>query len=139
MRAVVKEFIEATIDLIEAEEYQELFNLWYLHYVEEERIGDRDNLIELFHVLEKANTDIHKDSEHARKQIIAEYMYEYIYDLLDTDPDANTITLPDVVGALRSKLDVSLIDLNNIFKQVAQHIQGSFDIRIEPFKIVRNN
>ena len=137
MRAVVKEFIEDTIDLIDAQEYHELFTLWYLHYTEEGRIGDRDNLTELFHVLEKAGINIYKASEYARKEIIAEHMYEYIYDILDTDPDISTIELPTVVGALRSKLDVSLIDLNNIFKQVGQHIQGSFDVRLDPFKIVR--
>ena len=138
MRAVVKEFIEDTVDLIEAQEYHELFTLWYLHYTEEGRIGDRDNLTELFKVLEKAGVDIYKSSEYARKEIIAEHMYEYMYDILDNDPDVSTIDLPSVVGALRSKLDISLIDLNDIFKQVTQRIQGSFNVRREPFKIVRN-
>ena len=138
MRAVVKEFIEDAIDLIDAQEYHELFTLWYLHYTEEGRIGDSDNLTELFQVLEKAGVDIYKASEYARKEIIAEHMYEYIYDILDTDPDVIQIELPSVIGALRSKLDISLIELNNIFKQVSQHIQGSFDVRREPFKIVRN-
>lgn len=139
MRAVVKEFIEDTIFLVECEDYYELFTLWYLHYVEEGHSKDYENLNELFNVFDSAGIDLFHASERARKDIIAEHMYEYIYDILDNDPTAVEIPLPDVIKHLNSKLHISLIDLNNIFKQVGQHIQGSFNVRIEPFKIVRNS
>ena len=138
MRAVVKEFIEANIGDIDITDYYTLFNTWYLHYVEEDKSKDYENLAELFKVFNSAGIDLYKDSEYARKQIIAEYMYEYIDDVLSTDPTRLQIALPEVIKQLNSKLDISLIELNNIFKQVGQHIQGSFDVRLEPFKIVRN-
>ena len=139
MRAIVKEFIEATVDLIDSEEYYEMFTLWYFQFVEEGHSKDYVNLDELFKVFDSAGIDLFHASEHARKDVIAEHMYEYIYDILDNDPTIVEIKLPDVIKHLNSKLYISLIDLNKIFKQVAQHIQSSFDVRIAaPFKIVRN-
>ena len=134
MLQVVKEYI----DVIDEENWTQLFNNWYLQCSSESRSDDYDNLAELFKVFNSVGIDLYKDSEYARKQIIAEYMYEYIDDVLSTDPTRLQIALPEVIKQLNSKLDISLIELNNIFKQVGQHIQGSFDVRLEPFKIVRN-
>ena len=135
----VQDFIESTIDLIEKQEYHQVFTIWYLQYYNGEGLGgDYRNLQELFKIFETSGIDLYTDSEKARKDIIAGYMYDYIDDVLTNDLDVSEITLPEVIKELNSKLHISLIDLNNIFKEVAQHIQGSFNVRIEPFKIVRN-
>ncbi len=135
----VQEFIESTIDLIEKQEYHEVFTIWYLYYYDGQGPrGDYPNLQELFKVFDSIDIDLCRESETARKDIISEHMYEYIDDILANDSDTSEIRLPDVLKHLNSHLDLSLIDLNNMFKQVGQHIQGSFNVRIEPFKLVRN-
>ena len=109
----VQDFIESTIDLIEKQEYHEVFTIWYLHYYDGEGLGkDYQNLQELFKVFEAADIDLYKDSEEARKDIVAEHMYEYLDDILANDPDVLEITLPEVIKHLNSKLSISLIDLN---------------------------
>jgi hypothetical protein len=46
--------------------------------------------------------------------------------------------LPEVVKQLNSKLSISLVELNNLFKEVSSSLLGRYDITILPFKIVRN-
>ena len=105
----VQEFIESTIDLIEKKEYHEVFTIWYLHYYDGEGTrSDSQNLQELFNVFNAADIDLYADSESARKDIVAEHMYDYIDDILDNNPDASEITLPEVVKHLNSKLGISL-------------------------------
>ena len=132
----VQEFIESTIDLIEKQEYHEVFTIWYLHYYDGE--DDRQNLQELFNVFNAADIDLYVDSEEARKDIIAEHMYDYIDDVLANDPDVFEITLPEVVKHLNSKLSIGLIELNNLFKDVSSSLSGRYDITRLPFKIQRN-
>ena len=135
----VQEFIESTIDLIEKQEYHEAFTIWYLHYYDGEGLGgDYQNLQELFKIFEAADIDLYNDSEAARKDIIAEHMYDYIDDVLANDPDVSEITLPEVIKHLNSKLSISLIDLNNLFKEVSSSLSGRYDITRLPFKIQRN-
>ena len=134
----VQEFIESTIDLIEKQEYHEVFTIWYLHYYDGEGLGkDYQNLQELFKVFEAADIDLYHDSEEVRKDIIAEHMYDYIDDVLANDPDVSEITLPEVIKHLNSKLSISLIDLNNLFKEVTSSLSGRYDIIRLPFKIQR--
>ena len=135
----VQEFIESTIDLIDKKEYHEVFTIWYLHYYDGEGTrSDSQNLQELFNVFNAADIDLYADSEKARKEIIAEHMYDYIEDVLSNDSDASEITLPEVIKHLNSKLGISLIDLNNLFKDVTQRLSARYDIIRLPFKIQRN-
>ena len=135
----VQEFIESTIDLIDKQEYHEVFTIWYLHYYDGSDLGkDYQNLQELFKVFEAADIDLYADSEEARKDIIAEHMYDYIDHVLANDPDVSEITLPEVIKHLNSKLSISLIDLNNLFKEVSSSLSGRYDITRLPFKIQRN-
>lgn len=135
----VQEFIESTIDLIDKKEYHEVFTTWYFHYYDgEDTRSDSQNLQELFNVFNAADIDLYEDSEKARKEIIAEHMYDYIDDILSNDSDASEITLPEVIKHLNSKLSISLIDLNNLFKDVTQRLSARHDIIRLPFKIQRN-
>ena len=136
----VQEFIESTIDLIEKQEYHEVFTIWYLHYTNGKFSSkDSENLEELFKVFESAGIDLYNESEDARKDIIAEHMYDYVDDVLNNDPDAYEITLPDVLRQLNSRLSISPIELNNIFKNTARKISKTHNIIILPFKIRKNN
>ena len=135
----VQKFIESTIDLIDKKEYHEVFTIWYLHYYDREGTrSDSQNLQELFNVFNAADIDLYVDSEKARKEIIAEHMYDYIEDVLSNDSNASEITLPEVIKHLNSKLGISLIDLNNLFKDVTQRLSARYDIIRLPFKIQRN-
>lgn len=135
----VQEFIESTIDLIEKQEYHEVFTIWYLHYYDEKGLGrDYQNLQELFKVFDSVEIDLYNESEEARKDIVAEHMYDYLDDVLANDPDVNEITLPEVLKHINSKLNISLIGLNNLFKEVSSSLSGRYDITILPFKIVRS-
>ena len=135
----VQEFIESTIDLIDKQEYHEVFTIWYLHYYDGSGLGkDYQNLQELFNVFNAADIDLYADSEEARKDIIAEHMYDYIDHVLANDPDVSEITLPEVIKHLNSKLSISLIELNNLFKEVSSSLSGRYDITRLPFKIQRN-
>ena len=135
----VQEFIESTIDLIDKQEYHEVFTIWYLHYYDGSGLGkDYQNLQELFNVFNAADIDLYADSEEARKDIIAEHMYDYIDHVLANDLDVSEITLPEVIKHLNSKLSISLIELNNLFKEVSSSLSGRYDITRLPFKIQRN-
>lgn len=134
----VKDFIESTIDLIEKKEYHEVFTIWYLHYYDGEGLGkDYQNLQELFKVFDTVGVDLYKESESARKDIVAEHMYDYIDHVLANDTDVSEITLPEVIKHLNSKLSISLIDLNNLFKDVTQRLSAQYDIIRVPFKLQR--
>ena len=131
----VQEFIESTIDLIEKKEYHHAFTIWYIHYSQSRQ--DYDSLSELFEIFDEIEINLYKESESARKDIVAEHMYDYIDDILDNDPDVSEITLPEVIEHLNSKLGISLIDLNNLFKDVTQKLSAKYDIVRLPFKIQR--
>lgn len=134
----VQEFIESTIDLIEKQEYHEVFTIWYIHYYDGSGLGkDYQNLQELFNVFNTAGIDLYADSEEARKDIIAEHMYDYLDHVLANDSDVSEITLPEVIKHLNSKLSISLIELNNLFKEVSSSLSGRYDITRLPFKIQR--
>lgn len=139
MKELVKSFIEDNIYLLEKEEYYEAFSLWYYHYSGESTYHDRENMSELFSIFNKAEIDLEAKSLYDRKQVIGEQMYEYIEDVLNNDPTFVSIDLPTVIKHLNSKLNISLIELNSIFKDVAKHIMPSHNVRLEPFKIVRNS
>lgn len=139
MKHRIQEFIESTIDLIDKKEYHEVFTIWYLYYYDRGGlVKDYQNLQELFNVFNAADIDLYADSEKARKEIIAEHMYDYIQDVLSNDSDASEITLPEVIKHLNSKLSISLIDLNNLFKDVTQRLSARYDIIRSPFKLQRN-
>ena len=138
MREIVKDFIEATITALEAEDYYEMFTVWYNHFVESPKSKDRDNLSELFIVYQNAGLDIYRASEEARKNILVEHMYDYINDALTYDPTITHVDLPDVIKHCASDLEISLIDRNELFKEAAKRAQATHNIRLEPFKIVRN-
>lgn len=138
MKEVVKEFIEDTIFLVEDENYYEMFSIWYNHYVDtSSSFEDAVNLDDLFKTFSAAGINLYKESEEARKQVLWEYMYEYMEDRLFTTKDKE-ITLTDAMSRLKSKLYVSAIDINKIFKDVAETLASAFDdLTVLPFKIVR--
>lgn len=134
----VKDFIESTIDLIEKKEYHEVFTIWYLHYYDGGGLGrDYQNLQELFKIFDAVDINLYQESEEARKDIIAEHMYDYLDHVLANDSDVSEITLPEVIKHLNSKLSISLIDLNNLFKDVSHKLSNTYDIIRLPFKIQR--
>lgn len=139
MKEIVKSFIEDTMYLLEKEEYYEAFSMWYHHYCGDTQSHDYDYLNELFSIFRTAGIDLEAKSLYDRKQIVGEQMYEYIEDVLTNDSTTLSVDLPNVIRHLNSKLHISLIDLNNIFKDVAKHIMPSHNVRLEPFKIVRNS
>lgn len=134
----VQEFIESTIDLIEKKEYHEVFTIWYLHYYDGSGLGkDYQHLQELFQIFNSIGIDLYNESESARKEIIAEHMYDYIDDVLTNDPDVSEISLPDVIHHLNSKLEVRLTTLNELFKEVSAKLSTTHDIIRLPFNIRR--
>ena len=134
----VKDFIESTIDLIEKKEYHEVFTIWYLHYYDGGGLGkDYQNLQELFKVFDTVGIDLYTESEEARKDIIAEHIYDYMDDILTNDPDAFEITLPEVTKSLNSKLDVRLTTINELFKEASTKLSAKHDIIRLPFRIQR--
>lgn len=131
----VKKFIEQNINLLENKKYYNAFTLWYLHYYDAKT--DTASLNELFRVFRTAEIDLDKESEEARKQIIKERMLDYIDNVLEFDPNITFITLPDVLQNLRSRLDVRLTTLNNLFKECYNDLANLHNIELQPFKIVR--
>ena len=110
-----------------------------IYLVNERKSGqDYYRLSELFEIFDKIEINLYKESESARKDIVAEHMYDYIDDILSNDSDVSEITLPEVIKHLNSKLGISLIDLNNLFKDVTQRLSARYDIIRLPFKIQRN-
>lgn len=137
MKAVVKEFIEDTIFLVEDENYYEMFSMWYNHYVDTSSIEDASNLDTLFKTFSAAGIDLYEESEKARKQVLWEHMYDYMQDCLFTTKDEE-ITLTDAMSILKSRLYVSAIDINKIFKDAAETLASVFDdLTVAPFKLVR--
>lgn len=131
----VKQFIEKNINLLENKKYYNAFTLWYLHYYDAKT--DTASLNELFRVFRTAEIDLDKESEEARRQIIKERMLNYIDNVLGFDPDTTFMTLPDVLKNLRSRLDVRLVELNNLFKECYNELSKRYNIELQPFKIVR--
>lgn len=131
----VKDFIESNIDLIQNKNYKEAFTIWYLHYSDTTK--DSDYLQELFSIFQHIDIDMYNESLPARKEIISHYMYDYLDDVLANDPDVDEISLSTVIKHLNSKLDVRLIDLNELFKDVSNRLQNKHDIVRIPFKIKR--
>lgn len=131
----VQDFIESNIDLIQNKNYKEAFTIWYLHYSDTTR--DSDYLQELFSIFQHIDIDMYNESLPDRKELISHYMYDYLDDVLDNDPDVDEISLPTVIKHLNSKLDVRLIDLNELFKDVSNRLQNKHDIVRLPFKIKR--
>ena len=115
-----------------------MFSIWYNHFTEDSTRNDSDNLNDLFKTYQLAGIDVYKASEQSRKDIIAEHMYDYLNDVLANDPAVSEITLPDVLKHLNSRLDVRLIDLNNLFKDVSSKLATTYDIVRLPFKIQRH-
>lgn len=137
MTDIVKEFIEATIVEIDHENWHDVFETWYEHFADS-KSNDYANLEELFQIFEAADMHVYKESEEARKEIIADKMYEYIDGVLTDDPDVQSISLPDAARHLTSNLHVSLVERNNIFKDIGNKMVLQHPVHLEPFKIVRN-
>ena len=137
MNETVRKFIEEQISHIDAEDWTNLFTMWYLHYADRERWRDQENLDALFQVFEAAGIALHDKSKQIRENILYVYMYHYIDEVLTDDPDVIEITMPIVINKLASKLDVRLPQLNVIFKSVAAEIAKVHDVEIRPFRILR--
>lgn len=114
MNLNVKEFIEDTIDLIESEDWLQLFTLWYAKYSMFDVNQDRLQLTELFNTLSEAGLgDIKAQSYEARKQIIVEHIIDYIDDL--TFDGEEYINMVGCLNSLGSRLCLGLIELKQIF------------------------
>ena len=136
MNQIVKEFIEDNIIALENEDYRSAFFSWYLHYVPD-KSKDYINLQELFHVFSNIGIDLYNDSAEARKSIIADEMYAYIDGVFTDDPDCMNISLTEAANHLNSKLDVRLVEINELFKVVGEQLKGLHDLLVVPFNIRR--
>lgn len=114
MNLNVKEFIEDTIDLIESEDWLQLFTLWYDKYSMFNVNEDQLQLTEFFNTLSEAGLgDIKSRSYDARKQIIIEHIEDYIDEL--TFESEKYITTAGCVNSLKSRLGFGLLELKQIF------------------------
>lgn len=114
MNLNVKEFIEDTIDLIESEDWLQLFILWYAKYSMFDVNQDLLQLTELFNTLSEAGLgDIKEQSYKARKQLIVEHITDYIDDLAFQLEEY--ISMVGCLNALKSWLCFGLIELKQIF------------------------
>ena len=64
-------------------------------------------------------------------------MYDIMDNILTNDLEVTRITLPDIVKSLNSKLQVSLVALNEMFKLATSDIAKVHNVRREPFKVIR--
>ena len=112
----VKQFIEQNIKTIEQQDWQELFDCWYIEY----SIGDVDvdykQLKELFDIFKKAGINLADESELARESVVVKYMHEYVKE--KQFMEADVVTWAGAINSLQSRLCVNLIETKKLFKSV---------------------
>ena len=112
----VKQFIEENIKTIEQEDWQKLFDDWYIVYSMMDVNVDYKQLQELFDIFRESGINLAKESETARESLIVKYMHEYVEDKQFMQEE--TVTWAGAVNNLHSRLGVNLIDTKKLFKSV---------------------
>lgn len=106
----VKDFIEYNIDLIEEQNWKELFKNWYIY--------NKDYYFEdMMHVLKVAEPDIWKASWEARSNVLHMIAISVFTNM---SQNRKTITLQDIGKELNSLFGVEGQDLINILDQAAK-------------------
>ena len=77
----VKQFIEENIKTIEQEDWQKLFDDWYIVYSMMDVNVDYKQLQELFDIFRESGINLAKESETARQSLIVKYMHEYVEEM----------------------------------------------------------
>lgn len=115
MTPIVKKFIEDQIDLIESENWQELFILWSDHYaIPSSTTEDCLQLNDFFETLRAAGLGNVKDNtEQDRKTIIVQYINEYIDELIYLADEY--VSMVGCFNSLRSRLCLGLLELKQLF------------------------
>ena len=112
----VKQFIEENITTIERQDWQKLFDDWYIVYSMIDVNVDYKQLQELFDIFKESGINLAKESEKARQALIVKYMHEYVEEMQFMEEE--TVTWAGAVNSLHSRLGVSLLDTKKLFKAV---------------------
>ena len=112
----VKHFIEENITTIEQQDWQKLFDDWYISYSMMDVNEDYKQLQELFDIFKESGINLAKESETARESLIVKYMHEYIEEMQFIEED--TVTWAGAVNQLYSRLGVNLLDTKKLFRVV---------------------
>ena len=116
----VKEFIEECIDLIESEDWVELFDYWYQTFPENMWWEDADYTEELMRVLDSIGVSQQETFE-ARKQLIEKYVESIVNDVQHKHYnriDTWFIRWGEVSAALQSSLGFTTPELYDIFNDI---------------------
>ena len=113
MTGNVKEFIEENITTIEQEDWQKLFDDWYLVYSMMDRGADYNQLQELFYIFRESGINLAKESETARQSLIVKYMHEYVAMMQFMGEEI--VTYGGAINSLHSRLGVNLQDAKKLF------------------------
>lgn len=112
----VKQFIEENITTIEQQDWQKLFDEWYIVYSMMDINVDYKQLHELFDIFREAGINLAKESETARQSLVVKYMHEYVEEMQFMGEE--TVTWAGSVNSLHSSLGVGLLDTKNLFRSV---------------------
>ena len=112
----VKQFIEENITTIEQQDWQKLFDDWYIVYSMIDVNVDYKQLQELFDIFRESGINLAKESEAAREALIVKYMHEYVDEMQFMEEE--TVTWAGAVNSLHSRLGVNLLDTKKLFKSV---------------------
>ena len=112
----VKQFIEENITTIEQQDWQKLFDDWYIGYSMTDIDADYKQLQELFDIFKVSGINLAKESQTARHSLIVKYMHEYVEEMQFMEEE--TVTWAGAVNSLHSRLGVNLLDTKKLFKSV---------------------
>ena len=112
----VKQFIEENITTIEQQDWQKLFDDWYIVYSMFDVNEDYKQLQELFDIFRESGINLTKESEAARQSLIVKYMHEYVEEMQFMGEE--TASWAGAVNSLHSRLGVNLLDTKKLFRSV---------------------
>ena len=112
----VKQFIEENITTNEQQDWQKLFDDWYIGYSKTDIDADYKQLQELFDIFKVSGINLAKESQTARHSLIVKYMHEYVEEMQFMEEE--TVTWAGAVNSLHSRLGVNLLDTKKLFKSV---------------------
>ena len=112
----VKQFIEENITTIEQQDWQKLFDDWYIVYSMMDVNVDYKQLQELFDIFKESGINLAKESEKARQALIVKYMHEYVEEMQFMQEQ--TVTWAGAVNSLHSRLGINLLDTKKLFISV---------------------
>lgn len=119
MTTNVKHFIEKQIDLIEQENWAELFDIWYNYYAPVDSSEESIQLREFFDITKQAGLGNIEDlSSKDRKDIVMKYLNEYIDKLIYMKEQK--VRMVGAVNSLHSRLFHGLLELKSIFIETCE-------------------